>query len=68
MLKTQWPRLPPAPASAAKSGLRFRTLALITLTMIGAGVDGVVKHSFDDPEFHKLVEDNVPYFAHSIGS
>ncbi|KAF8927340.1 Formation of crista junctions protein 1 [Dissophora ornata] len=51
---------------AAKSGLRFRTKALITLTLIGAGVTGVVKHSFDDPSFRTLLEDNVPHFAHSM--
>ncbi|KAG0229257.1 mitochondrial inner membrane protein Mitofilin [Mortierella sp. GBAus27b] len=57
-----------ADASAApkKSGLRFRTKALITLTLVGAGVGGVVKHSFDDPEFRRLLEDNVPYYAHSM--
>ncbi|KAG0011433.1 Formation of crista junctions protein 1 [Podila clonocystis] len=50
----------------AKSGLRFRTKAFITLTLIGAGVAGVVKHSFDDPEFRTLLEDNIPHFAHSM--
>ncbi|KAG0046241.1 Formation of crista junctions protein 1 [Gryganskiella cystojenkinii] len=51
---------------AKKSGLRFRTKALITLTLIGAGVAGVVKHSFDDPEFRSLLENNIPHFAHSL--
>ncbi|KAF9322226.1 Formation of crista junctions protein 1 [Podila minutissima] len=54
------------PAVKAKSGLRFRTKAFITLTVIGAGVAGVVKHSFDDPEFRTLLEDNIPHFAHSM--
>lgn len=54
------------PAIKAKSGLRFRTKAFITLTLIGAGVTGVVKHSFDDPEFRTLLEDNIPHFAHSM--
>ncbi|KAF9303488.1 Formation of crista junctions protein 1 [Mortierella antarctica] len=54
------------PAVKAKSGLRFRTKAFITLTLIGAGVTGVVKHSFDDPEFRTLLEDNIPHFAHSM--
>ncbi|KAG0312478.1 Formation of crista junctions protein 1 [Dissophora globulifera] len=52
--------------AATKSGLRFRTKFLITLTLIGGGVAGVVKHSFDDPEFRTLLEDNVPHFAHSM--
>ncbi|KAF9361938.1 Formation of crista junctions protein 1 [Mortierella sp. AD094] len=51
---------------AVKSGLRFRTKFLITLTLIGGGVAGVVKHSFDDPEFRTLLEDNVPHFGHSM--
>lgn len=34
--------------------------------MFGAGVGATVKHSFDDPEFRRLLEDNVPYFAHSM--
>ncbi|KAF8976675.1 Formation of crista junctions protein 1 [Entomortierella lignicola] len=51
---------------AVKSGLRFRTKFLITLTLIGGGVAGVVKHSFDDPEFRTLLEENVPHFAHSM--
>ncbi|KAG0003549.1 Formation of crista junctions protein 1 [Entomortierella chlamydospora] len=50
----------------AKSGLRFRTKFLITLTLIGGGVAGVVKHSFDDPEFRTLLEENVPHFGHSM--
>ncbi|KAF9428569.1 Formation of crista junctions protein 1 [Podila epigama] len=55
-----------AKAAPAKSGLRLRTKAFITLTLIGAGVAGVVKHSFDDPEFRTLLEDNIPHFAHSM--
>ncbi|KAF9897490.1 Formation of crista junctions protein 1 [Lobosporangium transversale] len=55
-----------ATVSTAKKGLRFRTKALITLTLVGGGVAGVVKHSFDDPGFRSLLEDNVPYFAHSM--
>ncbi|KAF9376587.1 Formation of crista junctions protein 1 [Podila verticillata] len=54
------------PVVKAKTGLRFRTKALITLTLIGGGVTGVVKHSFDDPEFRTLLEDNIPHFAHSM--
>ncbi|KAG0294071.1 Formation of crista junctions protein 1 [Linnemannia gamsii] len=49
-----------------KSGLRFRTKAFITLTLIGAGVAGVVKHSFDDEKFRELLEDNIPHYAHSL--
>ncbi|KAI1314395.1 Formation of crista junctions protein 1 [Mortierella claussenii] len=55
-----------AATPVAKSGLRFRTKALLTLTLLGAGVGGVVKHAFDDPAFRTLLEDNVPYFAHSM--
>ncbi|KAF9363399.1 Formation of crista junctions protein 1 [Mortierella sp. NVP85] len=55
-----------AATPAKKSGLRFRTKALLTLTVLGAGVGATVKHSFDDPEFRRLLEDNVPYFAHSM--
>ncbi|KAI7821405.1 mitochondrial inner membrane protein Mitofilin [Gamsiella multidivaricata] len=55
-----------AATPAVKAGLRFRTKALITLTLIGTGVAGVIKHSFDDSEFRTLLEDNVPYFAHSM--
>ncbi|KAF9962619.1 Formation of crista junctions protein 1 [Mortierella alpina] len=55
-----------AAAPAAKSGLRFRTKAFITLTLIGAGVAGVVKHSFDDEGFRTLLEDNIPHYAHSL--
>ncbi|KAF9210624.1 Formation of crista junctions protein 1 [Podila verticillata] len=54
------------PVVKAKTGLRFRTKALITLTLIGGGVTGVVKHSFDDPEFRTLLEDNIPHFAHTM--
>ncbi|KAF9188829.1 Formation of crista junctions protein 1 [Haplosporangium sp. Z 767] len=55
-----------AATPAVKSGLRFRTKAFLTLTLIGAGVAGVVKHSFDDEGFRTLLEDNVPHFAHSM--
>lgn len=34
--------------------------------MIGAGVAGVVKHSFDDEKFRELLEDNIPHYAHSL--
>ncbi|KAF9095702.1 Formation of crista junctions protein 1 [Mortierella sp. GBA35] len=49
-----------------KKGLRFRTKAFITVTLIGAGVAGVVKHSFDDEQFRELLEDNIPHYAHSL--
>ena len=26
----------------------------------------MVKHSFDDPEFRTLLEDNIPHFAHTM--
>jgi len=39
---------------------------MITLTLIGAGVAGVIKHSFDDEEFRSLLENNIPHFAHSM--
>ncbi|KAF9284643.1 Formation of crista junctions protein 1 [Mortierella alpina] len=55
-----------AATPAVKSGLRFRTKAFITLTLIGAGVAGVVKHSFDDEQFRTLLEDNIPHYAHSL--
>ncbi|KAG0247921.1 Formation of crista junctions protein 1 [Mortierella polycephala] len=55
-----------AATPAVKSGLRFRTKAFLTLTLIGAGVAGVIKHSFDDEGFRTLLEDNVPHFAHSM--
>ncbi|KAF9564106.1 Formation of crista junctions protein 1 [Mortierella alpina] len=55
-----------AATPAVKSGLRLRTKAFITLTLIGAGVAGVVKHSFDDEEFRTLLEDNIPHYAHSL--
>ncbi|GJJ71246.1 MICOS complex subunit MIC60 [Entomortierella parvispora] len=55
-----------AATPVVKSGLRFRTKALITLTLIGAGVAGVIKHSFDDEEFRSLLENNIPHFAHSM--
>ncbi|KAG0329727.1 Formation of crista junctions protein 1 [Podila humilis] len=55
-----------AQTPVVKSGLRFRTKAFITLTLIGAGVAGVVKHSFDDDHFRTLLEDNIPHFAHSM--
>ncbi|KAK3809228.1 MAG: mitochondrial inner membrane protein Mitofilin [Benniella sp.] len=71
MRSTQYRALAQTVAEAAatpakKSGLRFRTKALLTLTVLGAGVGVAVKHSFDDPEFRRLLEDNVPYFAHSM--
>jgi mitofilin len=34
--------------------------------LIGAGVAGVVKHSFDDEKFRELLEDNIPHYAHSL--
>ncbi|KAG0078766.1 Formation of crista junctions protein 1 [Linnemannia elongata] len=66
---TDAPKLTAAEAAArpvVKSGLRFRTKAFITLTLIGAGVAGVVKHSFDDEQFRALLEDNIPHYAHSL--
>ncbi|KAF9577293.1 Formation of crista junctions protein 1, partial [Lunasporangiospora selenospora] len=53
-------------ATPAKKGLRLRTKFLLTLTVLGAGVGGVVKHAFDDEGFRELLEDNVPHFAHSM--
>ncbi|KAF9431677.1 Formation of crista junctions protein 1 [Entomortierella beljakovae] len=55
-----------AAATTTKSGLRFRTKFLITLTLLGGGVAGVVKYSFDNPDFRNLLEDNIPHFAHSM--
>ncbi|KAG0201843.1 Formation of crista junctions protein 1 [Mortierella sp. GBA30] len=55
-----------AATPVVKSGLRFRTKAFITLTLIGAGVAGVVKHSFEDEGFRTLLEDNIPHYAHSL--
>ncbi|KAF9121243.1 Formation of crista junctions protein 1 [Mortierella sp. 14UC] len=66
---TNTPKLTAAEAAArpvVKKGLRFRTKAFITLTLIGAGVAGVVKHSFDDEQFRELLENNIPHYAHSL--
>ncbi|KAK3831097.1 MAG: mitochondrial inner membrane protein Mitofilin [Linnemannia gamsii] len=63
------PKLTAAEAASrpvVKKGLRFRTKAFITLTLIGAGVAGVVKHSFDDEQFRALLEENIPHYAHSL--
>ncbi|KAF9919797.1 Formation of crista junctions protein 1 [Linnemannia zychae] len=66
---TETPKLTAAESAArpvVKKGLRFRTKAFITLTLLGAGVAGVVKHSFDDEKFRELLEDNIPHYAHSL--
>ncbi|KAG0257707.1 Formation of crista junctions protein 1 [Actinomortierella ambigua] len=49
-----------------KKGMRLRTKAFLTLTVLGAGTAGVVYQSMINNDFRDLLENNVPYYAHSL--
>ncbi|KAG0243367.1 Formation of crista junctions protein 1 [Actinomortierella wolfii] len=49
-----------------KKGMRFRTKALLTLTVLGAGTAGVIHQSMINEDFRELLENNIPYYAHSL--
>ncbi|KAF9973358.1 Formation of crista junctions protein 1 [Actinomortierella ambigua] len=49
-----------------KKGMRFRTKAFLTLTVLGAGTAGVVYQSMINEDLRDLLENNIPYYAHSL--